>query len=143
MLWRRGVRVGGLVGRGGSPLAPLLGAVGRAGGGVRPPSADLVLHNGDIWTNDGHGRSTAVAVDNRRIVAVGADKQVLRLAGRGTRVVNLRGAFVAPGLRDQHTHLLQSAGAGRDASFYRPSYRPFDPVAAEPGRISLARRHED
>ena len=78
-----------------------------------------------------------------RIVAVGSERHVLRWAGRGTRVVDLDGAFVAPGFRDQHTHLLQSTAAARTASFYRPTYTPFDPVAAEPGRIALARRHED
>jgi predicted amidohydrolase YtcJ len=105
--------------------------------------ADLVLHNGDVWTGDGRDRATAVAVDGARIVAVGSNRQVLRRAGRGTRVVNLRGAFVAPGFRDQHTHLLQSAGGGAAASAYRPTYTPHDPVAAIPGRIALARRHED
>jgi predicted amidohydrolase YtcJ len=110
---------------------------------TRTRSTDLVLHNGDVWAGDGRHRATAVAIDGGRIVAVGSDKRVLRRAGRGTRVVNLRGAFVAPGFRDQHTHLLQSAGAGRAASFYRPTYTPFDPEAAEPGRIALAQRHED
>jgi predicted amidohydrolase YtcJ len=105
--------------------------------------ADLVLRNGVVWADGERHRATAVAVDGRRIVAVGSDRHVLRWAGRGTRVVNLRGAFVAPGLRDQHTHLLQSAGGVQPASFYRPVYTPFDPEAAEPGRIALARRHED
>jgi predicted amidohydrolase YtcJ len=117
--------------------------VAPAVAGERPRPADLVLHNGDVWANDGGGGATAVAVSDRRIVAVGSDERVLRWAGRGTRVVDLRGAFVAPGFRDQHTHLLQSAGAGRQASFYRPSYTPHDPVAALPGRIALAQRHED
>ena len=117
--------------------------VAPAEAGQRPRPADLVLHNGDIWAGDGRDGPTAVAVNGARIVAVGSDRRVLRWAGRGTRVVDLRGAFVAPGFRDQHTHLLQSAGAGRAASFYRPTYTPHDPVAAEPGRIALAQRHED
>ena len=135
MLWRGGVRVMAALG-----LAAFLAVVAPAEAGQR---ADLVLHSGDIWTGDVRGRSTAVAVDGGRIVAVGSDRHVLRWAGSGTRVVDLRGAFVAPGFRDQHTHLLQSAAAGNAASFYRPSYTPFDPIAAEPGRIALARRHED
>jgi predicted amidohydrolase YtcJ len=111
--------------------------------GERPRPADLVLHNGVVWANEGRHGATAVAIDGRRIVAVGSDRRVLRRAGRRTRVVDLRGAFVAPGFRDQHTHLLQQAGAARPASFYRPTYTPFDPVAAEPGRFELAHRHED
>ena len=107
------------------------------------PSVDLVLHDGAIWGADKQGRSTAVAIDDERIVAVGSDREVLRRAGPGTRVVDLDGAFVAPGFRDQHTHLLQTAGGLRAGSFYRPTYTVHDPVAAQPGRIALARRHED
>jgi predicted amidohydrolase YtcJ len=143
MFWRGGGSAGRLYVLAALGLAVFVAVVGSARAGERPRSADLVLHNGDVWTGAVQGRSTAVAVDDRRIVAVGSDRQVLRWAGSGTRVVDLRGAFVAPGLRDQHTHLLQSAAAGRPAAFYRPSYTPFDPIAAEPGRIALARRHED
>jgi len=144
MFWRDRL----LAGRGVVPavlgFATLLAVmVPPAEAGKRSRSADLVLHNGAVWANDGRHGATAVAVDGRRIVAVGSDKRVLRWAGRRTRVVDLRGAFVAPGFRDQHTHLLQSAGAGNAASFYRPTYTPFDPEAAEPGRVALARRHED
>jgi hypothetical protein len=143
MLWRGGVAAGRVCLLAGLGLAAFFGVVAPTQAGERPRPADLVLHNGDIWADDVRGRSTAVAVDGRRIVAVGSDRQVLRWAGSSTRVVDLRGAFVAPGFRDQHTHLLQSAAAGRTASFYRPSYTPHDPIAAEPGRIALARRHED
>jgi predicted amidohydrolase YtcJ len=140
MLWRDRVRAVRVVVIAGLGLAAMV-APAAAANGAR--SADLVLRNGMVWTNDGRHGATAVAVDGRRVVAVGSDKHVLRWAGRRTRVVDLHGAFVAPGFRDQHTHLLQSAGALRAASFYRPTYTPFDPVAAEPGRIALAQRHED
>jgi predicted amidohydrolase YtcJ len=126
-------------------LAVLWAAVAPAAAAVeRPRSADLVLHNGDVWANDGRESSpTAVAITGRRVVAVGSDEKVLRRAGAGTRVVDLRGAFVVPGFRDQHTHLLQSAGAAQPADFYRPVFTPFDPARAEASRTALARRHED
>jgi predicted amidohydrolase YtcJ len=144
MLWRGSVPAGRVAVLAGLVSAALLaGAVAPADAGQGSRPADLVLHNGDIWAKDGRHAPSAVAIDGRRIVAVGSDKRVLRLAGRGTRVVDLHGAFVAPGFRDQHTHLLQSAGAVQEASFYRPTYTPHDPIAAEPGRIALARRHED
>jgi hypothetical protein len=144
MLWRRGVPAGRVVVLAGLGLAAFLAVVvAPAEAGQRPRPVDLVLHNGEIWANGGRGGPTAVAVDGSRIVALGSDKRVLRRAGRGTRVVDLHGAFVAPGFRDQHTHLLQSAGGGATASFYRPTYTPHDPEAAEPGRIALAQRHED
>jgi predicted amidohydrolase YtcJ len=109
-----------------------------------PRTADLVLHNGKVWTNDGHrGAPTAVAIAGHRVVAVGSDRKVGRWAGDGTRVVDLHGAFVAPGFRDQHTHLLQSAAAGDTADAYRPAFTPFDPEAADASRRETARRHEE
>ena len=125
MVRRRGVRAGHVILMAGLALATFLAVlVAPADAGQRARPADLVLHNGDIWADDGRQGSTAVAVNDGRIVAVGSDERVLRRAGRGTRVVDLQGAFVAPGFRDQHTHLLQSAGAAREASFYRPTYTP-------------------
>jgi predicted amidohydrolase YtcJ len=109
----------------------------------RPRAADLVLHNGEVWTNDGRQSATAVAIKGRRVVAVGRDSRIRRWTGARTRVVNLRGAFVAPGFRDQHTHLLESAAEGETADFYRPTFTPFDPASADAGRTATARRHEE
>ena len=113
-------------------------------GAGRPRAADLVLHNAQVWTNDGGKRSpTAVAITGQRIVAVGTERKVRRWAGARTQVVDVRGAFIVPGFRDQHTHLLQSAAAGEAADSYRPSFTPFDPERAHATRTQIARRHED
>lgn len=79
--------------------------------------ADLVLHNGTVITlDDRSSRASAIACAGDRIVAVGADTDVKALAGSGTRVVDLHGAAVIPGLVDNHTHMLlagmDSAAAG-------------------------------
>jgi predicted amidohydrolase YtcJ len=126
-------------------LAVLVASVSPAAvAAKRPRPADLVLHNGQVWTNDARkSGATGVAIAGRRVVAVGTDRKVRRWVGAGTRVVDLRGAFVAPGFRDQHTHLLQSAAAGETADFYRPEFTPFDPVQAEESRRATAQRHED
>jgi predicted amidohydrolase YtcJ len=145
MICKRGVRVRHLAVAVGLGLAALQAlVVTSAEAAERPRPADVVLHGGDIWTGDSRKAApTAVAIAGRRVVAVGSDHRVLRWAGRGTRVVDLEGAFVAPGFRDQHTHLLQNAAGGGTAASYRPVYTPYDPVAVEPGRTALARRHED
>jgi predicted amidohydrolase YtcJ len=78
-----------------------------------PFGADLVLYNGTVLTVDGSDRvATAIAVRGRRIIAVGDDRQVLRLAGPSTERVDLRGRSATPGLLDAHVHFL-SAGADR------------------------------
>ena len=51
---------------------------------------------------DPGGEALAVASD--RIVAIGADRDILRLRGPGTRVIDLRGRTVLPGFTDAHTH---------------------------------------
>jgi predicted amidohydrolase YtcJ len=70
---------------------------------------DTILHSGKIVTVD--ARSTvaeAVAVADDRIVAVGSDREMRALAGRGTRGVDLRGSSVIPGLIDNHTHPMMA-----------------------------------
>jgi predicted amidohydrolase YtcJ len=75
--------------------------------------ADTILHNGRILTVDAKFRTVeAVAVLDGRFVAVGGDSDIKRLAGRSTRVIDLKGASVVPGLTDNHTHQLL---AGLDA----------------------------
>jgi predicted amidohydrolase YtcJ len=124
-------------------LAVLGAVVAPAGVSAKGP-ADLVLRKGQVWANDGRqSAASAVAIAGRRIVAVGSDRRVRRWVGARTRVVNLRGAFVLPGFRDQHTHLLESASAGEPADSYRPTFTPHDPEAAAESRTETAREHED
>jgi predicted amidohydrolase YtcJ len=73
---------------------------------------DLVLVNGRIHTvDDANPAASAVAVKGGRFVAVGADDEIRALAGSGTRVEDLGGATVVPGLIDAHNHLLSTGRA--------------------------------
>ncbi|MFC4048663.1 amidohydrolase [Actinomadura syzygii] len=103
------------------------------------PRADLVLHSGVVWTGD--GTAEAVAVRGKRVVAVGSDHHVLRWAGDRTRRVDLRGAFVGPGFRDQHTHLITRALTGVGPEAYRPVYKPYDEKEAFESRRRTGQRH--
>ncbi len=76
--------------------------------GDPPPAevADLVLTGGSILTMRSDApRAQAVAIHGARIVAVGSDAEVRRFVGAGTRVVDLHGRTVTPGLVDAHCHL--------------------------------------
>jgi predicted amidohydrolase YtcJ len=76
-----------------------------------PAPADVVLVGGTVWTGvHGAPRAQALALRGDRIVAVGDDASVSALVGPATRVVQLRGRLVLPGLHDGHVHPL---GAGR------------------------------
>jgi len=71
---------------------------------------DTILLNGKIVTAD--ERNTihqALAVRDGRIVALGKSAAIKRLAGNATRVVDLGGRTVTPGLIDSHMHAIRAA----------------------------------
>jgi predicted amidohydrolase YtcJ len=76
----------------------------------RPPAPDLVLFNGKIITVDrGFTIHASVAIIGDRIMAVGNDDQMKTVAGPATRMIDLKGHAVIPGLMDNHLH---GAGGG-------------------------------
>jgi predicted amidohydrolase YtcJ len=71
--------------------------------------ADMVLHNGAIWTGQSAmPAAEAMAVSQGRILAVGANADILDLAGPGTRKVDLGRRRVTPGFYDAHAHPVDS-----------------------------------
>ncbi|NKF23022.1 amidohydrolase [Solimonas marina] len=72
------------------------------------PTADLILHHGLFATLDPEQpRATAVAIKDGRFLAVGDDYDAMRHAGSHTRVIDLHGRRVLPGLIDNHLHLIR------------------------------------
>jgi predicted amidohydrolase YtcJ len=69
---------------------------------------DLILHHGLVTTLDrSNPTATAVAIRDGKFVRVGNDADVLPLAGSGTRVIDLKGRRVLPGLIDNHLHIIR------------------------------------
>ncbi len=69
-------------------------------------SADLVLRDANIYTVDDRGpRAQAVAVEGDQILCVGSDEEAMGHVGKSTRIVDLGGQTVLPGLTDAHCHL--------------------------------------
>src|ERR1043166_3764823 len=67
----------------------------------------LVLVNATIRTMDtNRSRAEAVAVLGKRIVAVGLNDEIRRLAGPGTRVIDAGRKLLLPGFNDAHVHFL-------------------------------------
>jgi predicted amidohydrolase YtcJ len=87
---------------------------------------DLILHNGKVVTVDAKfSIQQAIAIEAGRITAVGTNADVLKLRGAKTRLIDLQGKSVLPGLIDSHVHAL---GAG--LSEYRGEIPPLDSFAA-------------
>src|SRR2546426_6509560 len=72
-----------------------------------PPAepADVVFVNANVYTvNEKQPRAEAIAVKGDRIVFVGSNANAKRFQGRGTRVIDLHGETVVPGMTDAHYH---------------------------------------
>lgn len=71
------------------------------------PAADLILRNGQIYTQDAKQPWVdAVAIRRGVYMAVGKEKDVKRWIGPQTKVVDLQGAMAMPGINDVHQHPL-------------------------------------
>src|SRR5438552_2531338 len=72
--------------------------------------ADTILVNGKIVTVDTQSSiQEAVAVHDGKILAVGKSADIRRLAGPKTRVIDVQGRTVIPGLIDSHLHGIRAA----------------------------------
>ncbi|MDJ0797197.1 MAG: amidohydrolase [Calothrix sp. MO_167.B12] len=70
--------------------------------------ADLILRNGRIATQDQRRSfAEAVAITNGKFIAVGTDKEVMAYKGDRTKVIDVKGKTVIPGINDTHTHLIR------------------------------------
>jgi predicted amidohydrolase YtcJ len=80
-----------------------------------PVKATLVLRNGTIATMDpAHPDAQALAVVGDTIAAVGSNADVQPFIGPATRVIDLHGAFAAPGFIDAHAHFTGVGDAARN-----------------------------
>jgi len=71
---------------------------------------DIVLVNGRINTLDAKASvAEALAIRGERIVAVGSFAKVRPLIAKATRVIDLHGRTVVPGLIDSHMHAIRAA----------------------------------
>ncbi|MFZ1430960.1 MAG: amidohydrolase [Geminicoccaceae bacterium] len=69
---------------------------------------DLILHRGLVTTLDrANPTANAVAITDGVFTAVGHDREVMALAGPDTRILDLEGRRLLPGLIDNHLHLIR------------------------------------
>ena len=91
-------------------FALLAAALGNCAS-LRAQQADMVLIHGTVLTVDAKDTvAQALAIRRGEIVAVGTDAQIMKLAGKTTRIVDLHGRTATPGMIDTHSHYTE-AGA--------------------------------
>ncbi|AZD74214.1 amidohydrolase [Pseudomonas chlororaphis] len=70
-------------------------------------ATDLVLFNGQVFTADRtQPKVQALAVADGKVLQVGSDAQIKALIETGTRVIDLGGKTLMPGLIDSHSHAI-------------------------------------
>jgi predicted amidohydrolase YtcJ len=69
---------------------------------------DTILHRGRFTTLDqSNPTATAVAINDGVLSKVGRDEDVMPLASASTRIIDLKGRRVLPGLIDNHLHIIR------------------------------------
>ena len=85
-------------------------AAATAAGAQQAGEADVVYKNGFVYTVDPvRTRAQAFAVRDGKYLTVGSNDDVKAVTGKDTRVVDLKGKMVMPGLVDNHIHALRGA----------------------------------
>src|SRR5688572_33056881 len=80
-----------------------------ASGALAQQAADTIITGGKILTVDASFRTVeALAIANGRILATGTSADIARYAGKNTKVIDVAGATVIPGLIDNHFHFTRS-----------------------------------
>jgi predicted amidohydrolase YtcJ len=70
--------------------------------------AQLILHNGKIATQDDRRSfAEAAAIADGKFLAVGTDREVMRLRNESAKLIDLNKRTVIPGLNDSHLHLIR------------------------------------
>jgi len=98
-------------------LAVMVSGLWSAVEAAEDGKADVVLRNGKIYTADKvRSIRQAIAFTGNTIVAVGDDEDMAPLIGSGTKVIDLGGKLVLPGMIDTHIHPIIGALNGAKCS---------------------------
>jgi predicted amidohydrolase YtcJ len=106
----------------------------------RAEDVDLIFVNGNIYTvNEKQPQAEAIAVMKDRIAFVGSNEDARKLASDKTRIVDLRGRTVVPGLTDSHCHIFGIGEREMNLNLEGTSSRE-DFLAKVKGRVDQTKR---
>jgi len=124
------------------PTSRLLAGACTALFAVGPPSAagatDTLLIHGHIFTGDSKAPwAQALAIGGTRIVAVGSNARILERRSAHTRLIDLHGKTVIPGVVDSHMHMLYGAFALHGLNLSTPAAS----ITPDKPEVLIARLH--
>lgn len=99
--------------------------------------ADSVYINGNIYTmDDAQPNATAVAVKGQRLIFVGSSENVKSYIGLNTKITDLKGKTVIPGLMEGHMHLpMLGENLMKVDAFWKPKAEIIAAVKAEVAKV--------
>lgn len=72
-------------------------------------SPSMILHNGRITTQDrANPEVSAIAITDGKVIAIGTDDEIQKLAVPSTQEIDLENRRVIPGLNDSHLHVIRA-----------------------------------
>jgi len=93
-------------------------------------TADVIFHGTILTLVENDSEARALAVRGEKIVAVGARRDVDRLRGAATKVVDLGDGALLPGFIDGHGHVSQLGLFDGFANLASPPVGPIEDIAA-------------
>jgi len=101
--------------------AALAASMAPAAPAAAQQTAEAIWSGGSILTmNDKAMRAEAVAVAGGRILAVGRAREVMKLKGPATQLVDLKGRTLLPGFVDAHGHVMMGGLQALSANLLAP-----------------------
>ncbi|MEO8126502.1 MAG: amidohydrolase [Bryobacteraceae bacterium] len=101
---------------------------------------ECIYYNGKVVTVGNIPRAEAFAVKGARFLAVGSTEAMRKLAGPSTKLVDLKGRTVLPGLMDSHTHPITAALSEKDGAI--PTFHTIADVQSYVTKLAKSQKTE-
>ena len=70
--------------------------------------ADLIVHNAKVTLENQGSFAEAFAVKDGNFYKIGTNEEILKLKGDSTKVIDVLGKTIIPGLNDSHAHIIRA-----------------------------------
>ena len=86
----------------------------------RTELVDLIVYNARVFAGAGEPMTEALAVRGKEVLRGGPNREINRLRGRTTKVIDAHGGTVLPGFNDSHQHFVSGGRGLEDVNLLDP-----------------------